>query len=223
LASLPTSSLGQSVTFTATVNGVVGSGTPTGTVIFEDGSTSIGQGVLSGTSTTSQASFSYALLTAGTHAIKAVYEGDGNYSGATSPTITQVVVGSNPSNGLAMTTGGQSVNAFKPTQMTQTITVKNTNSSGSDPGGFLISLEGVSSNMASMTGLIEFGSATFSLANGAFTNHGGGNWTFKVPSADIASLSAGTYFSVVLTYTGTVAWTSGNKFTLTWDPVQDGQ
>ena len=40
---------GQSVTFTATIKAVApGSGTPTGTVSFEDGSTSLGTGTLSG-------------------------------------------------------------------------------------------------------------------------------------------------------------------------------
>jgi hypothetical protein len=75
---------GQSVTLTAMVTG---SGTPTGTVTFNDGTTAIGTGTLSGGSTT----FSISSLSVGSHAITAVYGGDSSFSGSTSAVLTQTV------------------------------------------------------------------------------------------------------------------------------------
>ncbi len=82
------STSGQSVTFTATIAVVApGSGSPTGTVTFKDGSTLLGTGSLSdGT-----ASFTIATLAVGTHSITAVYSGDGNFTSSTSSVLKQVV------------------------------------------------------------------------------------------------------------------------------------
>jgi len=83
---------GQPVTFTAkvTANGP-GSGTPTGSVTFMDGTTALNPGGTmlddSGTAT-----FTTTTLAAGDHpAITAVYGGDTNFSGSTSAAIDQFV------------------------------------------------------------------------------------------------------------------------------------
>ncbi|MGP0069832.1 MAG: beta strand repeat-containing protein [Isosphaeraceae bacterium] len=79
---------GQSVTFTATVSAVApGSGTPTGTVTFSDGSTALATGTLS----SGTASFTTSSLVVGTHSIKVVYGGDANFKTSTSATLKQVV------------------------------------------------------------------------------------------------------------------------------------
>ncbi len=79
---------GQSVTFTATIKAVVpGSGTPTGTVTFLDGSTTLGTGTLSG----GTATFSILTLAVGTHSITVVYLGDTSFSTSTSGMLTQTV------------------------------------------------------------------------------------------------------------------------------------
>jgi hypothetical protein len=90
---------GQTVTFTATVTGS-GSGTPTGTVAFFDGSTSLGQGTLSTSGGISTATFSTAGLSAGTHTITASYSGDSNYL-ASSGSLQQTV---NAATGTSTTT-----------------------------------------------------------------------------------------------------------------------
>jgi hypothetical protein len=80
---------GQSVTFTATVSVVApGTGIPTGTVTFEDGSTTLGTGMLNAGGV---ATFSTNTLGAGSHSITAVYGGDGNDLGSTSAAVGQVV------------------------------------------------------------------------------------------------------------------------------------
>src|SRR5207244_4140213 len=69
--------VGQPVTFTATVSAVApGSGTPTGTVQFKDGTTPLGSPVtLSG----GQATFTTSALSMAGPSITAVYSGDGNF------------------------------------------------------------------------------------------------------------------------------------------------
>lgn len=76
--------LGQSITFTATVGGTSSSGPPTGSVTFNDGTTSLGSIVL-GTSLT--AVLPITSLTAGSHTITAVYSGDGNFNPSTSAAV----------------------------------------------------------------------------------------------------------------------------------------
>jgi hypothetical protein len=82
------------ITFTATVtvtspNG----GVPAGTVSFNVGNTTLGQGVLQGTGTdgTATATFSTSSLSAGKYNVKAVYSGSSAYTGSSSSTVTEVV------------------------------------------------------------------------------------------------------------------------------------
>jgi len=145
---------GQSVTFTATVGAVApGSGTPTGSVAFFDGTTELGAVDLSGGS----ASFSTATLAVGTHSITAQYLGDDNFTGSTSPaqilkvestvglgTTTSVVSSANPS------VFGQSV--------TLTASVKATVKGSGQPTGTVTFLDGTST----------LGTATLSAGKGSF-------------------------------------------------------
>jgi hypothetical protein len=79
---------GQAVTFTAAVSVVApGAGTPTGTVIFRDGTTVLGTGTLNASG---QASFSSSILTLGNHSLTAEYTGNTNFSGS-SATLTQTI------------------------------------------------------------------------------------------------------------------------------------
>jgi hypothetical protein len=86
VSSLNPSGFNQAVGFTATVK-PVGTGTPTGTVAFNDGATLLGTVTLSG----GTATFTTSSLAAGTHSITAMYSGDANFSGSTSPALTQTV------------------------------------------------------------------------------------------------------------------------------------
>lgn len=79
------SAYGQSVTFTATVTS--SSGTPTGTVVFYDGSTAIGSAALANGST----SISTSSLPLGSNSITAAYQGSGGFLPSTSAVLTQVV------------------------------------------------------------------------------------------------------------------------------------
>ncbi|MFN8040949.1 MAG: Ig-like domain-containing protein [Acidimicrobiales bacterium] len=80
--------VGQSVTFTATVSvSAPGAGTPTGSVTFTDGATTIGSGSLDGTG---KASVSTSALAVGPHTVTATYAGDPSFGGSSS-TVGQSV------------------------------------------------------------------------------------------------------------------------------------
>ena len=80
LETSPTQSiLGQPVTLVAKVSALApGSGAPTGTVTFKDDVAILGTGTLSG----GQATFTVAGLAAGSHALRAIYNGTTNFAGS---------------------------------------------------------------------------------------------------------------------------------------------
>jgi hypothetical protein len=90
-SSLNPSVFDQSVTLTATVTS--SSGTPTGSVAFNDGATALGTVAVGATG---QAALSTSSLTAGTHSITAVYTPTGSFIGSTSTALTQTVKQATP-------------------------------------------------------------------------------------------------------------------------------
>ena len=81
--------LGQSITFTATVRPVTGTGTPTGTVQFNVDGVNVG-GVLT-MNAQGRATYSTAALSAGSHNVIATYSGSAIFGGGGSATFIQVV------------------------------------------------------------------------------------------------------------------------------------
>jgi len=79
------STVGTTVTFTATVTS--SGGTPTGTVAFKQGATTLGTGTLNPSGT---ATFSTSTLTKGSHSVAATYNGSTNFATSTSASVTQV-------------------------------------------------------------------------------------------------------------------------------------
>ena len=87
LASSGSTALAQStVTLMTKVTSTIS--TPTGTVNFLDGSTTLGSAMLS----SGEASYSTSALTSGNHSITAVYSGDTNFDTVTSSALTQDIV-----------------------------------------------------------------------------------------------------------------------------------
>jgi hypothetical protein len=131
------STVGQPVTFTATTSVVgPGAGTPTGTVIFYDGSTSMGQGTLTAASN-GIATASFSLLSAGTHTIKASYGGDSNFINS-SGTLTQTA---NAPTGTIVTTTSVSSSDNTPV-LGESLTLSATVSAPGTPTGTVIFLDG---------------------------------------------------------------------------------
>ena len=109
------------MTFTATVSAA--SGTPTGTVTFKDGATTLGTGTLSG----GVATFATSSLAIGGHTVTAVYGGDTNFTGSTSPGLTQTV-----NQGATTTSLGSSAN---PSVFGQSVTFTATVAAASPASG----------------------------------------------------------------------------------------
>lgn len=147
------SAFGQSVTFTATVTGEAGAnGTPGGTVNFFDGATQIGSGTLTTVNGHQQATFTTSSLSIGPHSITAVYGGDANFNGGTSPILTQTI-----GQALSTVTLSAPVNAINAGQsITFTATVASAVSGAGTPGGTVNFFDGGA----------QIGSATLATANG---------------------------------------------------------
>lgn len=104
VSSDPSTTVGQPVTFTATVSvSAPGSGTPTGSVTFESDGSPLGSAVVDGLGV---ASLTTDLLGVGTHTVTATYTGDVNVTGASASvaqsvaaasTTTVITSSSNPS------------------------------------------------------------------------------------------------------------------------------
>ncbi len=141
------SSYNQQVTFTAVVTAT--SGSPTGTVTFKDGATTLGTGSVSG----GVASFMISSLAIGTHSITAAYGGDSNFNGSSSTVLSQVVDQATTSTALTSAPNPSIVNQ----QVTFTATV--TGASGGTPTGTITFKQGTT---ALATKSLASGSATFS-------------------------------------------------------------
>jgi len=81
------SAYGQAVIFTATVASSIGASPDGEIVTFEQGSTVLGTGTLSG----GTATFSDSTLTVGTQSIRAVYPGEANFATSTSKSLSQII------------------------------------------------------------------------------------------------------------------------------------
>ena len=136
VSSVNPSVYGQSVTFTVTVSGTSPLGaTPTGTVVFQDGSTTLGTTPLSANE---QAAFTTSALVVGNHTITASYGGDGNFQASSSSGLTETV------NRAAITTSlTSSSNSFVyGQQVTLTATVTVTYPGSGTPTGTVTFISG---------------------------------------------------------------------------------
>jgi uncharacterized repeat protein (TIGR03803 family) len=119
-SSLNPSNYGQAVTFTATVAPSSGSGTPTGTVNFFDGTTNIGNSSLNSSGV---ATFMTSMLLGGTHSMTAAYGGDTTFEPSTSTALNQVVQGATVS--LSPTSLNFGSETLGVTSAPQTVTLTN--------------------------------------------------------------------------------------------------
>ncbi len=113
-SSVNPSVFGQGVTFSATVTPVPpATGTPTGTVQFQVGGANLGAPVAlaSGVATSPVAN----TLTVGNQSVSAIYSGDANFTGSTSPALTQTVNKANTSASIAASSVNPSVFGEKVT------------------------------------------------------------------------------------------------------------
>lgn len=163
VASAAQVTLGQGVTFTASIAPISGSGVPTGSVTFNDGRTQIGIGGLNSAGTTT---FSASSLGVGSHSVTAVYSGDANFAASTSVAVSVTVAAP----AKTATTTSLSASATQLTSgQSVTFTAGVTPQSGSEtPTGSVTFLDG-SSQIGIET--LSTGSASFSGANLSVGSH----------------------------------------------------
>ncbi len=180
------STQGQGVTFTATVSSSnTGAGTPTGSVTFKDGSTTLATVALSG----GKATYATALLSLGTHSITAVYGGSSVFTGNTSAVLSQTV----------------NTNNNEPTAKTATFTQLATSAATVNPGQSVTLTANVSSINGTPGGNVTFYDGSTSLGTAALSS---GKATLTT-----SSLSGGSH-SLTATYAGSASFYSSTSAAL---------
>ncbi|MDB5352689.1 MAG: hypothetical protein JWN86_3936 [Planctomycetota bacterium] len=154
---------GQSVTFTAFVSPLSpGSGMPTGTVTFMDGSAVLGSGTLDGSGT---ATFSIGSLTTATHSITAVYAGDSNDNASTSEATSQVI---NPSGTVTTFSSSITPSVFGQS-VTFTASVSASSPGSGLPSGSIAFMDG--STSLGMSAIDGSGNASFTISSLSVRSH----------------------------------------------------
>ena len=173
---------GESVTLTAKVSHTTGSGAPTGTVTFSEGSTTLGTATLSSTGT---AAFSTTALPVGSDTITAAYSGDTTYA-ASSNTVAETVdqVGSTPTSTAVIASPSPAVTG---TSVTLTATVSHTTGSATPTGTVTFSDGTTTLGTATLssTGTATFSTTVLPVGSDTITASYGGDTTYAVSSSTV--------------------------------------
>ena len=171
------STVGQSVTFTATVASQT-AGTITGTVSVLDGSTQIGTGTISA----GKATFATSSLSQGNHSISASYGGDSNFAPSHSSGILQTVnAGSLASTSTALASSQNPSTAGQSVTFTATVTSQ---TAGNITGtvNFLDGATQIGSGAIS-SGKATFSTTTLTQGSHSVTAHYAGNNNFAASTS----------------------------------------
>ena len=215
-SSVSPSVFGQSVTFTATVNVTApGAGTPTGSVEFFDGATSLGTVALSG----GTATLSISTLAVGPHTISATYGGDANFN-TSSGNVSQTV--NKAGTTTTITTSGSPSSYGTLVTFTATVTV-NLPGAGT-PSGTVEFFDGatslgtvaLSSGTATLNiSTLEVGPHTITASYGGDANYNNSSGTVNQSVGQAATTTTVTsginpsVFGQPVTFTATVASGAG--------------
>jgi hypothetical protein len=178
-SSLNPSTVGASVTLTATVTSAT-AGNVTGTVTFLDGSTSIGTGTVGAGGV---ATLPTATLAQGTHSITAQYGGDANFSGSTSPAVSQVV---NAAGKASTTTGVASSLNPSTSGANVTFTATVTSATAGTITGTVTFLDGanpIGMGIVGAGGVATLMTSTLSVASHSITAQYGGDANYAISTS----------------------------------------
>jgi hypothetical protein len=128
-ANFVNSASGRKVTLTATVVGNSAVASPTGSVTFKDGSTTLGTGTLStpsGIIGEAFATFTTTTLSVGTHSITAVYGGDGTFGKSSSNAFTETIVAAANTTTTTVTSSANPAAVGAPLTFTATVSGSST-------------------------------------------------------------------------------------------------
>ncbi len=171
----------QPVSFTVTVSATDPSfGTPTGIVIFTDGTTALGSATLDASG---QASVHVASLAVGPHAITALYAGDANFASTTSAALVQTVNLAGTT--TVLTSSASSSLAGQMVSFTVTVSSADTNSIA--PTGDVTLMDGSTAlGSASLddSGQVTFATPALSVGAHSLTAVYGGDAVFTGSNSD---------------------------------------
>jgi LPXTG-motif cell wall-anchored protein len=207
---------GQTVTFTAQVTAASGSTVPTGTVNFMNGTTQLGTGTLN---SSGQATYTTTSLAVGSYPVTAVYSGDTNFSGSTSPAVT-LVVNAQPvaaSTTTTLVTSAATANAGQ--NVTFTATVAGPSGSTGEPTGTVTFLDGTSTlgtGTLNASGVATYSTSSLSVGTHSITAQYSGDTNFapSVSSAITETILAAPTFTLA-TKTTSLSITPGQSGTTT--------
>jgi Bacterial Ig-like domain (group 3)/Autotransporter beta-domain len=161
-SSVNPSTVGQSVTFTATVVDPGGRFTPTGSVTFTDTTTSTPLGTIT-LNGAGQASVSTSSLAGGNHTITADYSGDGNLAASSDSLVQQVLSGTATSTSIS--------SSINPSTVGQSVTFTATVTGTSTPTGTVTFTDTTTSTPLGTVSLNGSGQASVSTASLAVGDH----------------------------------------------------
>jgi uncharacterized delta-60 repeat protein len=174
----------QSVTFTATLTATApGAGTPTGSVSFVDGGSTIGSGVLNASGV---ATFATSALAIGNHTITTTYAGDGNFN-ASAGSLTgnpQVVSKADATTALTSSANPSLLNQ----SVTFTATITSVIVGAGTPTGTVTFLDGgssIGSGNLNASGVATFAISTLSVGNHTITTTYPGDASFNASAGSM--------------------------------------
>jgi hypothetical protein len=179
LSQLSAASYGTAVICTATV--ASSGGTPTGTVAFLDGTTTLGVGTLNSTGI---ATFTTSILAAGAHSITGKYNGSANFTGSTSAAVTETITPAVTT--TALVSSAVSVSSGASVTFTATIT----SSTSGMPTGTVTFLDGTTTlgtGALNSTGMATFSTSTLTAGTHSLTAAYGGDANFMASTSAVLS------------------------------------
>lgn len=196
--------VGSSVKFTATVAPSSGTGSPTGSVTFMDGSTTLSTGALA----SGVATYSTSSLPVGSQSVTAVYSGDTTFNASTSAAVTVVVSAATPLAATSTTLTASATSAATGAALTFTAKVAETSGSGI-PAGTVTFFDGTtalgSGTLAS--GTASYSNSTLSVGTHSITASYGGDSSNAVSTSSalsvVISASAGDFAMAMSPASGT--------------------
>jgi len=211
-SSLNPSNTGQPVNFAAVVSS--GSGTPAGSVVFLDGTATLGTATLSGSG---QATFSTSALSEGTHAITATYAGNPEYDASVSPVLQQVVQGA--ATKTTLSTSDPSVPFGTPVTFTAAVTPT---PAGSELGtvNFMLGTTLLGSSSVNAQGQAEITTSKLPAGSDAITSVYSGNAQLASSTSRPVNENVTSMFTIALSTNSTeISANNPAQITVTVTPV----
>ena len=203
-ASATSITIGQSVTFTATVS--ASGSTPSGSVTFSDGSTVLGTGTLNGSDV---ATYTTSSLGVGAHSITASYAGNSTFAtSASSATTVTVTTSALTATTTALTASATSITTGQSVTFTATVSA-----SGSTPSGSVTFSDGstvLGTGTLNGSGVATYTTSSLGVGAHSITASYAGNSTFATSASSATTI---TITAPALTATTTALTASATSIT----------